>query len=295
MKPLLILIVAFFFFPVDGFTQNGIEKYSPLPPPTFAISPSNQNVSAEAGKTYFATTSNTGWSTSCNAPWCTVTPSFGGGVDPVKAVYTANPLVIERVAVITVSVMGMGGHAVKVTQAGAAPVLSVSPGNINVSFPAGSVIFAVASTLTWTVSCNDSWCTFTQSGSGNDTLQVDYEQNTTGQPRTATLEVSADTLPVQTVTVTQARSSTGMNEFSDESFLIGPNPTGGPVRIVRSSATGVPLEVTARDMSGRMIFRKNLTVEKECDLDFTNAPQGCYLLKIRSTEQVTVRKIIIIR
>jgi len=90
------------------------------------------------------------------------------------------------------------------TASGAAPTLSVTPSNRNVSLAAGSTNFTVTSNSSWTVMCGASWCTVPTSGSGNGNLSVDYDENTSFVQRVATISISVTGLPVQNVTVTQA-------------------------------------------------------------------------------------------
>lgn len=169
---------------------------------TLSVSPSNQNVSAMAGSAIFTVTSNSNWTATSNQTWCTVTPS-GNGNGTLTANYTTNPATTTRVATVTVSVSGLPSETVTVTQAGAAATLSVTPSNQNVSAPTGSTIFNVTSNSNWTASSNQTWCTINSGGSGNGTITAVYEENSSIEPRVATITVSASGAANQTVTVSQ--------------------------------------------------------------------------------------------
>jgi plastocyanin len=96
------------------------------------------------------------------------------------------------------------GQVGSFTASGAAPTLTLSPSNRNVSASAGSTTFTVTSNSSWTASSNANWCTVTPSGSGNGTITANYTENTSTSQRVATITVNVTGLPAQTVTVTQA-------------------------------------------------------------------------------------------
>jgi plastocyanin len=86
------------------------------PAPTLAVAPLNRNVTAAAGTTTFAVTSNSSWTAISNAAWCTVTPS-GTGNGTVTATYALNTTTAQRIATITLTVVGLTPQMVTVTQA----------------------------------------------------------------------------------------------------------------------------------------------------------------------------------
>ena len=144
-----------------------------------------------------------------NQSWCTVTPS-GSGNGTITANYTINNTGLSRVANITVTVSGLTPVVVTVTQA--APTLSVTPSNQDVTYPAGSTAFTVTSNSNWTASSDQGWCTVTSSGSGNGAITVNYTANTTYSSRVANITVTVTGLTPVVVTVTQA--GTPVPEFN---------------------------------------------------------------------------------
>ncbi len=96
------------------------------------------------------------------------------------------------------------GHIGSFTATGAAPTLSVSPSNRNVTSMMGSTTFSVTSNSNWSVSSNANWCSVTTSGNGNGTIFADYLENSSITPRVATISINVNGLPTQTVTVSQA-------------------------------------------------------------------------------------------
>ena len=171
--------------------------------PTLSVTPSNQNVPATAGSTTFTVNSNSNWTVTSDQTWCTVTPS-GTGNGTITANYTANGLTTQRVANITVFVVGLVPVIVTVTQAGIVATLSVTPSNQNVGPTIGSTNFTVNSNSSWTVTSNQTWCTVTPSGSGNGTIVANFTDNLTTSTRVANVTTTVASISPVTTTVTQA-------------------------------------------------------------------------------------------
>lgn len=93
-----------------------------------------------------------------------------------------------------------------VSVTGTPRTLTVTPPDRNVGYPAGSVNFDVVSNSEWTAGCSQAWCSITPSGNGNATITAVYEENTTGLPRIATIEVTVPGINPVTVTLTQEAS-----------------------------------------------------------------------------------------
>lgn len=87
---------------------------------------------------------------------------------------------------------------------GTTPTLSVLPSNRDVNYTAGNTSFTVTSNSAWTAASNQGWCTVTTSGTGNGTIQANYQTNTTNQQRVANITVTVNGLTPVAVTITQA-------------------------------------------------------------------------------------------
>jgi hypothetical protein len=196
---------------------------------------------------------------------------------------------------ITVTAPGLASETVTVTQAGVVPTLAVTPLNQNVSAVAGSTAFTVSSNTTWTVSGNAGWCTITPSGTGNGTIVADYTQNTADQPRMANIEVTVAGLPVQTVTVTQAKSTIGMEEAAGNDIRIFPNPTRGIFNIVPGQTDGRTMEVSVQDLNGKIILNKQCKGAKEYQIDLSSASQGTYNIILKTENNLLVKKLVVIK
>jgi len=261
--------------------------------PTLSVTPPNQNVANTAGNTQFEVISNTTWTVVNDVAWCTVTPS-GTLNGTITATFEENLSVNPRICSITVTAPGLPSETVTVTQAGAAPTLAVTPLNQNVSAVAGSTAFTVTSNTNWTVASNVSWCTITTSGTGNGTIVADYSQNTTDQPRVASIDVSVTGLPVQTVTVTQAKSSIGIEDAGKQMINIYPNPTRGIFTILKQGNSTEKIGVTVQDVNGKVILQRELKGGKSFTIDLSFASKGTYNIILKTESMLVVRKLVLI-
>jgi len=173
--------------------------------PTLSVTPAIRNVTAPAGQTTFSLTSNTSWTVSESVSWFSVSPMSGTNNKTLVVTYQENTSLTSRTGQITISASGVPDVVVTVSQAGATPVLSVTPASRSVTAPAGSTTFGVESNTSWSVGESVAWFTVApMSGSGNNTLTVNYQQNTSVTPRSGQITVSASGVPDVVVTVNQA-------------------------------------------------------------------------------------------
>lgn len=159
--------------------------------PTLSVTPTNRDVSSAAGGTTFNIASNSSWTISSDATWCTG-PATGTLDSTVIFAYTQNITNTSRVATLTITVAGLSPVKVTVTQAaGTAPQLSASPSSQNVPGTSGTTSFTVTSNTSWSASSDQAWCTVPSSGSGNSTLTATYATNIVASSRTANITLSA--------------------------------------------------------------------------------------------------------
>ncbi|MEI7491715.1 MAG: BACON domain-containing carbohydrate-binding protein [Bacteroidota bacterium] len=275
-----------------GVTSQVVTVTQEGAPVILSVDPPTRDVGSPSGNTTFLVTSNTNWTVTGDAGWITVTPS-GSGNDTIHVSFTENTIISGRMATIKVSATGIGSVEVAVVQAGATPVLDISPSSQNVTYVQGSTDFSVTSNTDWTVVSDVAWCTVAPGGSGNGTIVANYLENTTTLARSATISVSADSLPVRTVTVTQAKSPAGIGEQEDNNLKIIPNPTKGRFSIVTPAGYAANMEVTVADMDGRLILKRSFSGEKEYEVDLTSASAGTYQVIIRFEDKLLVRKLVI--
>jgi len=173
--------------------------------PFLTVSPANHDVTVNGGSVTFSIESNVTWSVTDNTDWLAKTPKDGTGNGTLTANYEANNTANIRVATITITGAGIT-RTVTVTQAAAAPYLTVSPSTQNVADTAGSSSFTISSNVDWTLTDDSDWLSAVPpSGSGELTFNASYDANTSSSSRTATITVSGNGI-TRTVTVVQAGS-----------------------------------------------------------------------------------------
>jgi hypothetical protein len=154
------------------------------------VDPLNRDVSNAAGQTTFSVTSNISWTVSESVSWLSVSPTSGSDDGPLTVTYDENTSTSERVGTISVSGGGITRN-VNVTQSGAAAILTVDPLIRDVSNTAGQTTFSVTSNVSWMVSEGVDWLSVTpMSGSGNGTLNVDFEENKEPEGREGVITIS---------------------------------------------------------------------------------------------------------
>jgi hypothetical protein len=212
--------------------------------------------------------------------------------DPYNCVYTAtaNNFAVQNTDTIFVSFTTTDkfkGPWFKHTAV--AYILMVSPLNQDVNAAAGSTTFSVTSNTNWTASCSDTWCTVTPTGTGTGTITANFTQNGTQQIRVATIEVSATGLPTQTVTVTQAKPSSGIEEPSGKALSIYPNPAYSTLIIDLRNIPEKIISLAIADTRGI----KSLETEpsgKRFILDVSDYHAGFYFIKIKTATTIYTGK-----
>ncbi len=166
--------------------------------PVLSVVPSSANVSSAAGIESFTVTSNIDWNVSENSSWLTATKTNS---TTLTVIYDENISVDPRSAVITLSGTGVADQIVTINQAGATPVLSVTPASQNVTSAAGSTTFTVNSNQNWSFVENSDWFSATQTN--NTTLTITYNENLSVDQRSAIITISGANVTDQIATVVQ--------------------------------------------------------------------------------------------
>jgi hypothetical protein len=261
--------------------------------PMLSVNPPNAVIAYMGGDFLYEVLSNTQWTVAADQPWCTVTLS-GSLNGTITATCIANPEVTSRQTTITVTANGIIPVSVTLLQEGAPVILSVTPPNQNVTAVAGSTTFDVISNTNWSVQSDASWCTVTNSGTGNGTILANYTQNTSDQPRTAHLAFTANGAGGPSVTVTQAKSSIGIGENNLESAQLIPNPNKGQFRIMVPEGFSSTFEVTVSDLTGKQLLSRRCNTAGDRDFDVSWLASGTYHVTIICDTLKVVRKLIIL-
>ena len=186
------------------------------------------------------------------------------------------------------------GMAGSFTATAFTPTLSVSPSSRSVISSAGTTTFSVISNSAWTASSNANWCTVDPSGSGNTTITATFAANTTNLIRIATITVTVTGLIPQMVTISQAASTVGVGEQFLSDLQVFPNPTKGVFKFTAGRMNDHVLKVTVMDVSGKEILSRVCEGTDGDIFDITNAPRGCYFIRINSENTSQIRRIVLI-
>ena len=118
---------------VPGLTPQTVTVTQAGITPTLNVTPLSREVTYHAGTTDFTVTTNSGWTASSDAIWCTVTPS-GSGSGLLTADYTENGVANPRTANILVTVAGINPQIVTVNQEGTVAIQDIHGGELRI-FP----------------------------------------------------------------------------------------------------------------------------------------------------------------
>lgn len=257
--------------------------------PTLAVSPSNQNVTPAAGSTNFNVTSNTTWNVVSDALWCTVS-ALGTGNGTLTAVYTENTVASTRTAHITFSAAGTIDVVVTVTQAGALPQLGVTPSVQNVTPVAGTAVYTVSSNTDWFAETDASWVTITPSGSGNGSIEAQYEENT-GAARVANITVTAAGVIPVVVQLSQSEPI-GVDVVISNELSVYPNPSNGLFALRSKSNKAFKAKIEIIDINGKVVLSLPESETHEHIIDLRKMPKATYYLKSIIDGKVNAWKIV---
>jgi sugar lactone lactonase YvrE len=182
-------------------TFGGVSKLDERIIAYISTSPDNQNVGYQTRNTTFKITSNINWTISDDADWLTVNPTSGVDNRTITVNFNANTLASSRVATIIITGSGKS-DTVTVTQG--IKILWGLPDNLDLSYEDRDSTFIITSNIDWTISDDADWLTVSPiSGSGNDTITVNFTENTSTSPRVAIITIYGPGINTQYLTVTQ--------------------------------------------------------------------------------------------
>ncbi|MFZ4548483.1 MAG: BACON domain-containing protein, partial [Bacteroidales bacterium] len=170
---------------------------------TTTTAASGGNVSGDGGATVIAR--GVCWSSTLNPTIAGSHTTDGSGLGVfTSAITSLIPNTLYHVRAYATNSIGTAyGNDLQFTTA-AAPTLSVTPSNQNVSSVAGNTTFTVTSNTSWTVVSDAVWCSVQASGTGNGPIAAIYTVNTSVISRTAYITVTVTGLAPVVVTLTQS-------------------------------------------------------------------------------------------
>jgi hypothetical protein len=151
--------------------------------------------------------------------------------------------------------------------------------------PGSKQTFDILSNVGWTVSSSQVWLLPNlTSGSGNNTITLVADQNTSNTTRTAYVTVSSPGLVPQSLLVTQDIGVTSVSNNQNPSIRIYPNPAKEYLLIEGFLSKTF---VQVYNVNGSLLISKSLNATV---LDIHQLENGVYYLKITDRKGVTIRK-----
>ncbi len=185
-------------------TAYGKEITFKTVPLFISITPPFLDVPKDGGSFIFSISSNIDWQAASDQSWCKLNTTVGNGNSTLVVTYSANPEVGNRLATLTFSGIGISNQIVNLNQTGTEPFkLTVIPESQSVSYRKGQAIFSISSNVGWTATSDQAWCTINSEGSFNSPIIANFNENTTGSKRTASITVKASGLTDQKVLLIQ--------------------------------------------------------------------------------------------
>lgn len=190
-----------------------------------SVSETAFDVNAPAGSESVDISSNKDWTAITNDTWINLSPASGSGNGTLTINHDENTDLVARAGVVVISAPGCPDISITVTQQGAIPFLSADRTDITVNAAAGMESLDISSNKNWGIASNDTWISLsTDIGSGNETVDLTFTENTTASTRTGTITLSAAGCPEVTITVNQNGAGV-IFTISDNSFEVDP-PSG---------------------------------------------------------------------
>ncbi|MEQ8908193.1 MAG: CUB domain-containing protein [Vicingaceae bacterium] len=195
--------------------------------PQFSVNPSSLNLNFLSGSNdQFSITTNLNWTISNPVSWLSVSSTSGNSDATISVTASSDNLSgSNRTAMLTITADGGLTNSVMVTQIdGSTPSFNVSRDTVFVDPVQGSTAdFSVlANATTWNIAENTPWMVVNPiSGNSTETVTITAAgRNIFGNPRNATLTISADGFNDRVVTVIQ-RPSTPLFQVAPSLLILG--------------------------------------------------------------------------
>ncbi len=241
------------------------------------ISPDSQSVDPVSGTLSFSVNSNFEWSVSDDALWVSTTK----GDSTITVSYEANPTILSRTAVISIS-GGDCSEVVSITQAGDELEFSVKTSEITINALEGSTItFDIESNINWRIENIPAWIEVTpNSGTGSSTVSVKVvESNHTGANRVDTIFITGEDLRLP-VLIEQSYI-TNIIESLEATISIYPNPADQNL-FVDLGVSLTDFRIRIFDSHGSYVYTKSFSRKQVLSIDLGEFKSGVYQMEIIS-------------
>ncbi|HPS13511.1 MAG TPA: BACON domain-containing carbohydrate-binding protein, partial [Prolixibacteraceae bacterium] len=234
-------------------------------------------------------TSNVFWNAGSDQSWLDVNPEAGSGNVLLRFMAEANPTVLPRTAMVTITSPGVEPLTIEVTQAAGDAYLKVSADKVVIGAEEGdTAIIEIQSNTTWNVASEEDWLTVDpQTGTGNDTLVFTAQANPSDIDRPVYVEITAGEDQTRTILVVQMAGTVGNELIEDKPISVYPNPVAEGFRVEGIEGQ---TEVVVTDLSGR-VYLKTVVNGNEY-IPAATLAKGVYLIRISGRTIFTEKKLV---
>ncbi len=268
----------------NGFSSQCLVNQSSAPA-FLNLNPTSQNVGWMAGNFTADITSNLTWTVTDTCSWLSCSPTSGNGNGSITVNYEENPYNEPRSCTIILSGSGLNSECV-VNQELAPGFLNLSPTNQNVGWMAGDFTIEVSSNIIWSVTDNCSWLEcIPETGTGNGEITVNYDENTSINPRVCTITVTGSGL-IYYCDVTQD-GTVSINEFSENKLcFLYPNPFKNEIIVTINLPEASTINLSLFNQVGTKVKGINMNItnprEKEFVIETGSIPAGIYFYRLEA-------------
>ena len=86
---------------------------------------------------------------------------------------------------------------------------------------------------------------------------------------------------------------TGMPEEITDGMILFPNPSEGKFYLKTKYSGSEPIELQVMDLTGRIVYEKQLAISERFEIDLSGQQKGMYFLRVKFGEKEINRKLII--
>jgi hypothetical protein len=160
------------------------------------------------------------------------------------------------------------------------PYLTISTSLLNIPDSSNSTsTFNIISNTSWNIVCNQSWLTVNMaSGSNFCKITVTASANSDNKERTATLTISGIGVTSKTISVTQAKKATSIENISDSDIQLYPLPVDDKL-IISFSQPLSQASIIIYTLDGIRIYSSRIN-HNITEVDMSRFASGFYFVKI---------------
>jgi len=254
------------------------------------ISKSIEEMPSFGGEVLIEIKSNSNWEVEADQPWLSVSPSKGSGNGNLSLSVSANKLLEQRTANVTISSAGLPMQKVTIIQEGEPESLLINDSIIAYTALGGETIINIFSNDIWLANSDQWWLSVSPDipFNGNGNLVITSQPNIDNKERKAKVSIFTNNLS-HTIDVVQEASQgiDGINKIDQSSILLYPTLVDESFYIVGIEEIA---ELEICDSNGRVVLSKKIVNNQRISVNALK--KGVYFVGITNSKETTRRKII---